>query len=72
MLKCLNEYLIYKHSIYIYIYVLNNNILIYHFRCCLKISHRHKRTFYKYCLNEYLIYKHNIYIYIYIYIYINI
>ena len=41
MLKCLNEYLIYKHSIYIY--DLNNNILIYHFRCCLKISQRHKK-----------------------------
>ena len=29
MIKSLNEYLIYKHSIYIYIYiyVLNNNIL---------------------------------------------
>ena len=39
MLKSLNEYLIYKHSIYIYIYDLNNNILIYHFRCCLK-SHK--------------------------------
>ena len=37
MLKSLNEYLIYKHSIYIYIYI-NNNILIYHFRCCL--SHK--------------------------------
>ena len=44
-----------------------NNILIYHFRYCLKISHRHKRTLYKYCLNEYLIYKHNIYNVIYIY-----
>ena len=46
MLKCLNEYLIYKHSIYIYIYDLNNNILIYHFRCCLKISQRQKRKGY--------------------------
>ena len=47
MLKSLNEYLIYKHSIYIYIYIydLNNNILIYHFRCCLQISQRHKRIF---------------------------
>ena len=44
MLKCLNEYLIYKHSIYIY--DLNNNILIYHFRCCLKISQRQKRKGY--------------------------
>ena len=46
MLKCLNGYLIYKHSIYINIYDLNNNILIYHFRCCLKISQRHKRKGY--------------------------
>ena len=58
MLKSLNEYLIYKHNIYniiyiyiykyitLYIYDLNNNILIYHFRCCLKISQRQKRKGY--------------------------
>ena len=53
MLKCLNEYLIYKHSIYIYIYDLNNNILIYHFRCCLKISKRHKKDIYNKFFNSF-------------------
>ena len=57
MLKCLNEYLIYKHSIYIYIYIyiydLNNNILIYHFRCCLKISQRHKKDIYNKFFNSF-------------------
>ena len=53
MLKCLNEYLIYKHSIYIYIYDLNNNILIYHFRCCLTISQRHKKDIYNTFFNSF-------------------